>query len=157
MKHTFKKRIGLLVFSILFLGISSASVQAFDHPMTGKRNFGMKMLNRLNLSESQQTRVNEILTKHQEETEAIRARLHEARQQLHSAISTDQFNETGVRQAWQQLSPLLEEMMVLRATVMSSVKSVLTPDQLNQYEQLKTTHLNKMRERRQMRKDIFRE
>jgi hypothetical protein len=61
------------------------------------------------------------------------------------------FDEEKVRQAFQQISPLLEEAIVLKAKLMAEIKPVLNPDQLALLKQRRSEHPERMKKKMQFR------
>lgn len=93
---------------------------------------------KLNLSETQKRQIASILKSNHDALKNGIAQVVQKRGALLDAIHSDAYNEAAVRQAAQSVAATQEELAVLRARVLSEVKSVLTAEQLAVVKELKT-------------------
>jgi Spy/CpxP family protein refolding chaperone len=149
----------LLTLAIIFCGAVVVRAEHFGqkHPRFGmeKGFFGLRTLVQLDLSDAQKTKVSNIINKYRDERKNIQLQLSEAKKQLWSAIHAENFSEKKLRQAHRQVSPIREELAVLRARFMAELKPVLTPDQLKMLKEKRAKFSGKMKERRQFRQKMM--
>lgn len=96
----------------------------------------MRLLNRLDLSDSQQTQIEGILDAARPEIETIRDQMRDARHQFMTDLGT-QFDEAAARAFAQSQAPMAEELLVKTLQTRAQVISVLTPEQQQQLEELR--------------------
>jgi len=89
-----------------------------------------KIINELDLTADQKKKVDDILTKHQDERKKLMDSLREAQEQLNTVISAKEFDEAAFRQAFQQASSIKENLAVLREKMIPELKAVLSPEQV---------------------------
>jgi Spy/CpxP family protein refolding chaperone len=78
----------------------------------------------------------------------VRGDIHQARQEMRTAMDQTPFNEAQVRAAYQGISPLLEDMVVLMAKIRSEIRSLLTADQIKTLDEKRAQHYQRKREQR---------
>lgn len=108
---------------------------------------GLRMLMSLDLTDAQKTSVANVIAKYREEMQANKEKLMEAREKLADATLAEEFSETAVREAAQELAPLKEDMAVLRARVASEIRPILTPEQIALLEEKRAEMRGRMKER----------
>ncbi|OQY59423.1 MAG: hypothetical protein B6245_06775 [Desulfobacteraceae bacterium 4572_88] len=108
---------------------------------------GFRMLMSLDLTDAQKTSVANVIAKYRDEMTANKEKLMEAREKLTDAILAEEFSETAVRQAAQELAPLKEEMAVLKAKVASEIRPILAPEQIALFEERRAEKKEMMKER----------
>lgn len=149
----------LLTLAIIFSGALVVRAEHFcqKHPGfgMGKGFFGLRTLMQLDLSDAQKAEVRNIINKYREERKDIHLQLSKAKEQLWSAIHAEDFSEKKVRQAHRKVSPIREELAVLRAKFMAELKPVLTPDQLKVLKEKRAKFSEKMKERMQFRQKMM--
>ncbi len=125
-----------LVFglAILFSGMLVVQAGAFGPRHHKGALIGLRALMELDLTDAQKVEVADIIEKYRDEEKEIVTQLKDARENLKNVVQADLFNEQDVRQAFQQMSPKIEDMTVLRAKFMNELKKVLTPEQLEKME-----------------------
>lgn len=102
---------------------------------------------RLNLTDAQKQRVQEIVASHRDELRTAGQRAMAARTALQTATSAETFDEATVRTKAADAAAAEADMAVLRARVFAEVYQILTPDQQTQLKQFQT----QMRQRAQDR------
>ena len=102
----------------------------------------LRMLRGLDLTEEQQAKVKEIVTTSKEKIKAAREAVQTANQNLRAAVDEGKDAST-LRQLAAAVGASMGDQAVLRASMTSSIKSVLTSEQLAKFEEVKT----KMKER----------
>ena len=121
----------VLTVTIIFIVASAAIAKN-----SGKRNFGphsrdlTTLIEELNLSEDQKEQVEAIIARYQDEKESLVENLREAREQLSTMIFAEGFDEAAVRQAFQRVSSIMEELVVLKAKMIAELRTVLDPEQI---------------------------
>ncbi len=111
-----------------------------DGPHHGKGFGPMGMLKGLNLTSEQQTQVDGIMDQHKDQIQAMDEKINASRKALHEAIHNDVFDEQKIREASKSLAANKEEMDVLRARMLSEIRTVLTPEQAAQLKEMKNRH-----------------
>lgn len=89
-----------------------------------------KIINELDLTADQKKKVDDILTKHQDERKKLMDSLREAQEKLNTVVSVKEFDEAAFRQGFQQVSSIKENLAVLRAKMIPELKAVLSPEQI---------------------------
>jgi Spy/CpxP family protein refolding chaperone len=117
----------------------------FDDRGMEARAWGLKAFLELKLSDEQQAQVLNIINKYENEKERFRGSMVKARKDIAAALKEATFNEDNARKAFREASALREEMFVLRAKMMSELKAVLTPEQLQLLQERKAQRYEKMK------------
>jgi Spy/CpxP family protein refolding chaperone len=99
---------------------------------------GIRVLMNLDLSQDQKQSIYDILQKYEDEQQATRANLRSNKDEFFDVASGGNFNEENVRKSFQELVPAMEDAYVLRAKVHSEVMAVLTDDQLEELQKIKS-------------------
>ena len=94
------------------------------------------VLRLLNLTDEQQEKIRTILEEKKEPMEAARTAVQNANQALHQAVMEEK-EEAAIRAAAQTLGEAIGNQAVLRASIMTSIKAVLTEEQLKKLGDLK--------------------
>jgi len=89
-----------------------------------------KIINELDLTTDQKKKVDDILTKNQDERKKLMDSLREAHKMLNTVVSAKEFDEAAFRQGFQQVSSIKENLAVLRAKMIPELKAVLSPEQV---------------------------
>jgi Spy/CpxP family protein refolding chaperone len=135
--------------------VTASAASAFDGGSRhhGKKGgeFGFGFLKQLDLTDAQKSGIAEIMDKYAPQFDALRSDLRQARQQMRATIDNSPFDESIVRAAYQQMSPLRENMFVLRAKMKTEIRSLLTADQIKTLEEKKDRRCEIGRERRDHR------
>jgi Spy/CpxP family protein refolding chaperone len=113
----------------------------------GFRVPGLKTFIELNLSDSQKSQVLDILEKYQRERQDTLDSLLEARKYLSTVIHAVEFNEENVRKAYRKVSPIEEDLFVLRAKMMVELRAMLNPEQIELLRERRAQRTEKMRGR----------
>ena len=128
-----KKSIIVASFVLFFSALFVSQVFAFRG---GHGNcVGIRGLFQLDLDKAQKGEIANIIEKFQPEIDALRDQIRQAREKQQKLLKYEEFNENQVRQAFQSMRPLLEDMVVLRAKMRNEVRTVLTPEQIKQIEE----------------------
>jgi len=143
---------------LLFSAVFASQVFAFrGHGGHGRfGNFiAMHGLAQLDLDKDQKSEVANIIEKFQPEIAALRDKIHQARQKQQTLLRSQEFNENQVKQAFQTMNPLLENMVVLRAKMRNEIRTVLTAEQINQIEEKRGQRWENRDERRKFRQKMM--
>jgi Spy/CpxP family protein refolding chaperone len=108
---------------------------------------GLKAVLALKLSEDQQAQLMNIIGKYEEQREGLRSRMIEARKKLAAVLKAEAFSEEDARKTFREASEVRENLFVLRAKMMSEMKAVLTPEQLQQLQEEKAQRHERMKHR----------
>ncbi len=145
----------LTTFLVLSIAVP-AFAKGMDHHGRncdwGKKPRVMKMLDKLNLSDSQEAQVQDIVKQFRGDMKSQKRGLRDARRNLRELMFAEKNTETAIRQAFRETSSLKEELMVSRIRMMAEIKKVLTPEQLQSLKEIKSKRLQKFREKFESRK-----
>ena len=141
----------LAVVTILFAGTVSAQAGFFGHRHGGYDKegsfIGIRIIEHLDLSDEQENKVANIIIQHRDELKSAREKMVVAREGMHKVMEAEQFNETDLRHAYQNVASAREEMVVLRAKVLSKIKAALNPEQQEELKEMKVKKRERMKER----------
>jgi len=115
------------------------------------------ILHRLDLTDEQIDKIKDIHNANKEKTEAAKKAIAEATKLLHEAVA-EGADEAAIRAAGTKLGNAVSEQVILRATTITSIKKVLTDEQLTKLKELQEgmkDRIGKFREG--MRGPAFRE
>ncbi len=99
----------------------------------------------LDLTEEQEALIQSIHEAHQADRDALHTDMKLSRQRLHDAVYADVPDETAINEAAVNLGLTIGDQAVLRRIIMDEVKAVLTPEQIERWEEMKS-HRRGMRE-----------
>ena len=153
-----KRLITLIIFVLaLIMGVGSVSWALQEkEQMEGKghhecmnmdKDGGMMMFKHLNLSEQQQKQVKAVMDSHQKEIQGLNEKIDAARKSVHEAIHADTFNERAIRDAHKALAMEMENMAVLRGSIFSEIRPILTTEQVTQLKNMRDQKMEKMTDR----------
>jgi len=145
----------ILGLAILFAGTLAVEANAFGPPHHRGGCLGLRALMDLDLSDAQRAEVRTIIGKYREEGKDVRDQLLEAKEKSMDVIEAESFDEEKVRQAFRQISPLLEDAMVLKAKFMAELRPVLNSDQLELLKQKKSERSGRMKKDIQFRESML--
>lgn len=140
----------------VMLAVASSSVfggQGRDRSPRGGAGDGLEgrgvqaVLKQLQLSETQKQQVADILAQDREAQKDLITQQAQARLALFNAIHADQFDESAVRAAAQQVAAGEAELAVLRARIVSQVRAILTPEQLSLLAEVREEAQQRLEER----------
>ena len=102
----------------------------------GGENKREKMFQQLNLSTDQQAQIKSIMEQAKTSNQGLREQVKTARDQLKTLLSSGDASDDAIRQAHQQLQPLMQQMGDQRFDTMLKVRNVLTPAQRTKMAEL---------------------
>jgi Spy/CpxP family protein refolding chaperone len=109
--------------------------------MNGIGGITLKKLMRMDLSDDQKKEAANILAAHRDDSRKMADQLMEAQKAFSDTISSDKASdESTVRQAFRQMSALMENLVVQKTKIMVELKPILSQDQL---KDLMTHHQQK--------------
>lgn len=152
-----KYRILTVVFglAILIAGTVAVKANAFGPSHHKGGCLGLRALMDLDLSDSQKVDVRAIIGKYREQGKEIREQLLKAKEEAMKRIEVEPFDEEKVRQAFRQISPLLEDAMVLKAKFMAELRPELNPDQLELLKEKRSERSGRMKKDMQFRESMI--
>lgn len=95
-----------------------------------------RMIEHLDLTPEQQEQMEQLRARHREETETVRDRLRAAHERFADLAYADPLDEVALRAAAAEMAGARAEMMVSRAAMRSEMRRILTPEQLERFEQM---------------------
>jgi Spy/CpxP family protein refolding chaperone len=154
------KIIKKIVFSSLIAVIGTLSMAAFVpwsllaggekefsiQRVRNQRGFGgdyhhgrrHRALQFLDLTEEQEALIQEIQETHQADRDALHTDMKLSRQLLHDAVFAEVPDETAINEAAINLGLTIGDQVVLRRIIMNEIKAVLTPEQIERWEEMKS-------------------
>ena len=116
---------------MIFTTASAIMAKNFRHGNFGSRSMDLTTLvEELNLTETQKEQVEAIIARYRDGKESLVENLREAREQLSTMIFAEGFDEAAVRLSFQQVSSIMEELVVLKAKMIAELRTVLDPEQI---------------------------
>ena len=148
--RTIKTLSMVLILVMVFSGMAIAGHGREHGFMKHHRGmgYGLRALLSLDLSDAQKTEVANILKKYRDDMRTSADKLAEAKKNMGEMIHADEFNEAEIRKAFQAISPIKEELVVLRAKIISEIKPVLTPEQIETLKERKAERAEKWKGRK---------
>jgi Spy/CpxP family protein refolding chaperone len=104
---------------------------------------GLRMVMDLDLSDAQRDEIRTIVKKYRSEGKAIREDLASTRENMAAVMFADQSDEAAVRSQFRALAPQMEDLAVLGARIISEVKTVLTPNQIETMKEMRAERMGK--------------
>lgn len=156
MKKLVNKKFIMVASVVLFFStVFALQVFAFGGHGRFGQCMGMHALVQLELDKTQKAEIANIIEKFQPEMIPLRDKIQQAREKWQSSVKSQAFNEDLVRQAFQAMNPLLENMFMLRAKMRNEIRSVLTEEQINQIEEKRARRWQNRGERRKFRQKMM--
>jgi Spy/CpxP family protein refolding chaperone len=118
-----------------------------------KQQLQQRLMQAIGLTSEQRMRMQEIRRGHVDELAAAGRRLRQSRQALDQAIMSEPYSEADVRRATEALAAAQADRIRIDATVRSQVRGVLTPDQVQRFNQLQRQLRREMREQQEKDQD----
>jgi Spy/CpxP family protein refolding chaperone len=106
-----------------------------------------RMIEYLDLSAEQQEQMQQLRARHRDETEEVRDRLRAAHDRFADLAHAETLDETALREAASEMAGARAEMMVSRAAMRNEMRQILTPEQLERFEQMDRRNRGRMDER----------
>ncbi len=122
--------------------LSSTSTLAQDAPAQAPAqkkewgNRGEKMFQQLGLSADQQAQIKSIMEQSKTSNQGLRQQVKTAREQLEKLMTSGDTSDDAIRQAHQQLQPLMQQMGDQWFDTMLKIRNVLTPAQRTKFAEL---------------------
>lgn len=136
----------LIMMLIVFGG--SASLAQKGPPGRPSQPMFLMFLDRLlqlNLTDTQQTKLKAIFESYRPKHQQLMNSLREAGQNLRNVMESSTFDEKEIREAYQKVSSIKGDLLVLTGKLISDVGSVLNLDQKEQIKQWRKGHLRALR------------
>jgi Spy/CpxP family protein refolding chaperone len=129
----------ILAFFMVLALACSAQARPFGPGFSNGRHGGsldrLQTMLALKLTDAQQERMSSILASYQEQRENLWTQMQEARRNIREVLKATSFDEKKAREAYQSASVIREEIFISRAKMTAELKSVLTPEQINQLKE----------------------
>ena len=109
---------------------------AFGGPAAMAPQMAERLIRRLDLDDAQRDEVRAIVDAAQPELRELSDAMRDSREELRELAFADTQDPTALRTTADQQGDLIADMIVLGATVMGDVRAVLTPEQLDQLEEM---------------------
>jgi len=118
-------------------GMKRMGQDGMDGPMDcpgfcrGMGGIRLKQIMTMGLTDDQKTKVANVLAAHREESRQLEDSLADARRSFLDTLHSDKAgDEAAVRQAFRQMSGIMENQVVLKTKIIADLKPVLTQEQL---------------------------
>jgi len=111
----------------------------------------MWAFNKLDLTKQQMDKMDKIFDQHKNDFKTLHKKIKEDRKALREAVTADTYNEQNIRTASKALASNMEEMAVLRGKTASEIRTILTPKQVEQLNQMRNRHQEQMKFQRKFK------
>ncbi|MFH0726333.1 MAG: Spy/CpxP family protein refolding chaperone [Pseudomonadota bacterium] len=139
--------VALIGCMVAALPVSAFEGGRYRHHVEKGAEFGFGCLNQLDLTDVQKSGITEIMDRYRSQLDALRNDIHQARQQLQTAMNLQPFDEAQIKAAYETMSPLLENRVLINAKMKNEIRSLLTADQVTALEEKRASRCEKGRER----------
>lgn len=106
-----------------------------------------KMLNKLNLSDEQKTKINAIRTKMRDQFETNRVKMRNIQMQIGALVDSDKMDEKKLDDLISQRSQLMSAMMKNVALARNQIFNILTPEQKTKIAEMKQQWMEKHKQK----------
>jgi len=134
----------LFLFTIAAAALLVAPALAQPGPMGrgghGPHEPGMgldRMIRHLDLTEEQRQQLEQLQARHRDATRAVRDQLRAAHERFAELAHAETLDEAALREAAAEMAELRSEMMLSRVSMRREVDAILTPEQLEQLQQMR--------------------
>jgi Spy/CpxP family protein refolding chaperone len=124
-----------MVFALAYSAQARPFGPGFGNGAPGGALGGLQTMLALKLTDAQQQRMSSIIASYQDQRRDLWTQMREARRNIREVLNATSFDEAKAREAYQSASVIREEMFISGAKMMAELKSVLTPEQLNQLKE----------------------
>jgi len=115
----------------------------------------LRMLWNLDLSTEQKAAIGQLLPAYREEKDALRDKMHAARETMHTLMTAEALDENAVREASRAMAPIMEDMAVLRARFVFDLKDILSPEQVQQMQKRREGAMGRGHKHRQFHQEMM--
>jgi Spy/CpxP family protein refolding chaperone len=151
-RHSYR----FLIVGLIVIGsLSAAGFVMARGAHGGGDGMPLRMLWNLDLSPEQKAAIGQMLPAYRAEKDALREKMHTARQTMHALMTADALDENGIREASRTMAPIMEEMAVLRARFVFDFKDILSPEQVAQLQARREGGMERRHKHRQFRQDMM--
>jgi protein CpxP len=98
------------------------------------------MATELELTDQQLDQAHQIFNQHKGENEAARESMRAAHDALADLMHAEVFDETAIRAAAEDVAAAQTEMIISHAMVMRDLRDLLTPEQLDRFQEMRQMH-----------------
>jgi Spy/CpxP family protein refolding chaperone len=146
-----------LVVGLIVIGTLGTAGMVMARGGHGGPGGGMhlKMLWDLDLSTEQKAAIGQMLPAYREEKDALRDKMHTARETMRTLMTADALDEDAVREASRAMAPIMEDMAVLRARFVFDLKDILSPEQVQQMQKRREGAMGRGHKHRQFRQEMM--
>ena len=145
------------VGAVAVAGLMALANPAAAHGGFGKGRGGGKLFTssfqiayiarELDMTEEQKAQLREVLDAARPEADRLADAMVNSREAMKAYRESDRYSEEDIRAIADEKGKLVADMMVLHARVHTQIKAILTPDQLERFEKMRTRHRGKGRHR----------
>jgi Spy/CpxP family protein refolding chaperone len=141
--------IAVVALFVTAVGVSVGLARPQGVPGFGPPPFGLRaFMKDLNLSDAQKDQIGTIRSSFREQQKPAVEDLRAAMKELVAVSVSEQFNEQAVRDAYQSVSAIGEELVVLRAKMIADTRASLTEEQIAEIKD----RMERLRERLETRR-----
>ena len=136
----------LTVFAVTALAVAPVLAQGGPHghgSHPGMADHGRMMqhvFDSLGLTDEQQDQVHQIMQQSRDETEPTREATRAGHEMMADLMHAETIDEAAIRGVAEEIAAAQVELMVAHARAMVEMRQVLTPEQLEQFQQLRRQH-----------------
>ena len=145
-----KKKIMLIgAAALMILGVAfGAHAGPFGPGFRGHemgRFMALKAFLDLKLTDAQQAAMTNVMNKYQDQMENLRGDLRETGRDVRAVLQAPVYDEQEARKAFRAASAVKEDLFVMRTKMMSEMKAILTPEQLELLKERRAQGLERFR------------
>jgi Spy/CpxP family protein refolding chaperone len=145
----------LLIVGFILIGTLCATGWVMARSAHGGDGMHLRMLWNLDLSAEQKAAIGQMLPIYRAEKDALREKMHTARETLHTLMTADALDESGIRETSRAMAPIMEEMAVLQARFMFDLRGILSPEQVAKLQARREDARERWHARRRFRQDMM--
>ncbi len=139
------KRAGIFGMVVMILmALFCGGVSMAQMPGKGPGMIPLRVLMELDLTDAQKAEIAAILEASKTEMDSAKQKRDEVKEILAPVMTADTFDEENLRSAFAKASPIVEDVMVIKAKIGSQIKSVLTAEQKQILDEKRQEGMEKM-------------
>jgi Spy/CpxP family protein refolding chaperone len=108
-----------------------------NHGMADHGRMMARIFDQLDLSDEQRDQIHQIMEQSRDETRPTRDAMRAGRESMADLMHAETIDEAAIRDVAEEIAAGQVELMVAHARAMSEMREVLTPEQLEQFRQMR--------------------
>ena len=150
-----KIRFSAMIIAVLMVVACSTASIAQMRGMGPGGMIPLRVLMDLDLTDAQKAEIAAIVETSQTDREMVREKHQQIKSIMTPVLTADVFNEENIRAACAAVSPLMEDIMVVKAKIANQIKSVLTEAQRQIMKEKREEGMKKMEKFAEIQKTML--